>query len=91
VGIPAKANADSGRNANAFRAEDEQFSERSGAGISIVREVFAFVKGNLSGAKRRKSTASGEKGAGKGAAALVPPQHTETRSVIRARPKQIVW
>jgi len=28
----------------AFRAEDERFSERSDAGISIVPEVFGFVK-----------------------------------------------
>ena len=28
----------------AFRAEDEQSSERSDAGISIVLEVFGFVK-----------------------------------------------
>ncbi len=34
----------------AFRAEGEQFSERSDAGTSIVQEVFGFVKGNLSGA-----------------------------------------
>src|SRR5882757_3748318 len=59
----------------AFRAEGEQFSERSDAGISIVQEVFVFVKENLSGAQRRKSAASGERGAGKGAAALVPAQH----------------
>src|SRR5436190_19342702 len=32
----------------AFRAEGEQFSERSDAGSSIVQEVFAFVKENLS-------------------------------------------
>jgi hypothetical protein len=56
----------------AFRAEGEQYSERSDAGISIVREVFVFVKGNLSGAQRRNSAAGGERGAGKGAAALVP-------------------
>ena len=56
----------------AFRAEGEQFSERSDAGSSIVQEVFAFVKENLSGAQRRNSAASGERGAGKGAAALVP-------------------
>ena len=35
-------------------------------------KVFGFVKRNLPGAKRRKSAASGERGAGKGAAALVP-------------------
>jgi hypothetical protein len=34
----------------AFRAEGEQFSERSDAGISIVQEVFGFVKEKLSGA-----------------------------------------
>jgi hypothetical protein len=34
----------------AFRAEGEQFSERSDAGTSIVQEVFGFVKRNLSGA-----------------------------------------
>jgi hypothetical protein len=47
----------------AFRAEGERFSERSDAGNSIVREVFAFVKRNLSGVKRRKGAASGERGA----------------------------
>jgi hypothetical protein len=36
----------------AFRAEGEQFSERSDAGILIVQEVFGFVKKNLSGAVR---------------------------------------
>ncbi len=36
----------------AFRAEGEQFSERSDAGTSIVPEVFGFVKKNLSGAVR---------------------------------------
>ena len=35
-------------------------------------KVFGFVKRNLSGAKRRMEAASGERGAGKGAAALVP-------------------
>jgi hypothetical protein len=39
----------------AFRAEGEQFSERSDAGISIVPEAFGFVKENLSGAQRRNS------------------------------------
>jgi hypothetical protein len=56
----------------AFRAEGEQFSERSDAGISIVQEGFGFVKRKLSGAQRRKGAASRERGAGKGAAALVP-------------------
>jgi hypothetical protein len=34
----------------AFRAEGEQFSDRSDAGTSIVQEVFGFVKNKLSGA-----------------------------------------
>ena len=37
-----------------------------------MQEVFGFVKENLSGAQRRKGAASGERGVGKGAAALVP-------------------
>src|SRR5882757_7215855 len=63
----------------AFRAEGEQFSERSDAGISIVQEVFVFVKENLSGAQRRKSAASGERGTGKGRQPLSPPSTGETR------------
>jgi len=47
-------------------------SEPSDSGISIVQEVFGFVKRNLSEALRRKDAARGERGAGKGAAALVP-------------------
>ena len=47
---------------------------------SIAEEVFGFVKRNLSGAERRNNSASGEKGAGKGAAALVSAQPTEVRS-----------
>ena len=38
----------------------------------LCGKVFGFVKRNLSGAQRRKDAASGERGAGKGAAALVP-------------------
>jgi hypothetical protein len=68
----------------AFRTEGEQFSEHSDAGISIVREVFVFVKRNLSGAQRRKDAASGERGAGKGAQSLALRQHTVSRSAERA-------
>jgi hypothetical protein len=70
--IPAKPNAYSEGNRTAFRDEPEHPSERSDAGISIVQEVFGFVKKNLSGAQRRNRAASGERGVGKGAAALVP-------------------
>ena len=51
--------------------------ERSDAGISIVQEVFGFVKRNLSGAQRREDAACGERGAGKGATALVPASALE--------------
>jgi hypothetical protein len=87
VGIPAKLNAHSGRNPNGIPRCTRTPSERSDAGISIVQEVFGFVKRNLSGAKRRKNTASSERGAGKGAAALVPASahsnpERDQRSVI---------
>ena len=53
--------------------------ELSSSGKVLVaqenREVFGFVKENLSGAQRRKSAASGERGAGKGGQPLSPPQH----------------
>src|SRR5277367_2684252 len=44
----------------------------SDAGTSVAQGVFGFVKRNLSAAQRRESAASGVRGAGKGAAALVP-------------------
>jgi len=50
VGIPAKANSDSGRNANGIPGRRRKISERSDAGSLIVPEVFGFVKENLSGA-----------------------------------------
>jgi len=68
----------------AFRAEGEQFSERSDAGTSIVQEVFGFVK------KNRPERSAGrlpvaEKGArGKGRQPFAPPQHTESPSAISA-------
>ena len=55
-----------------FRKETDQASERSDAGSSMLPKLIGIVKQNLSGAKRRENTASRERGAGKGAAALVP-------------------
>ena len=49
-----------------------------------MTEVFGFVKENLSGAKRRKSAASGERGAGKGTQSFAPPQHKVARSASSA-------
>ena len=46
----------------------------------LCGKVFGFVKRNLSEAKRRKDAASRERGAGKGAAALVPAQRGRNRS-----------
>jgi hypothetical protein len=82
--IPAKPNADSEEKPNAFRDEPEQPSERSDAGISILQEVFGFVKRNLSGAQRRDDAASRERGAGKGEQPLSPPQRWRNRSGISA-------
>src|SRR5579872_1885628 len=69
VGIPAKLNV---RKGSERHSGTRTRSERSDAGTSIVKEVFGFVKRKRSGAQRRKDAASGERGAGKGAAALVP-------------------
>src|SRR5262249_55832056 len=44
VGIPVKVNADSGRKPNGVPLEGEQQSERSDAGVLIVKEVFGIVK-----------------------------------------------
>jgi hypothetical protein len=43
-----------------------------------VQEVFGFGKQKLTGAQRRKDAASGERGAQKRAAALVPAQRSES-------------
>ena len=51
--IPTKANTDSEGNANGIPGRRRTVSERSDAGISIVQEVFGFVKRNLSVAQRR--------------------------------------
>jgi hypothetical protein len=56
-------------------------SERSDAGNSIVQEVFAFVKRNLSGAQRRGTAASEERGAGKGRHVLSRSVHRDPASV----------
>ena len=61
--IPAKANTDSEGNANGIPGRRRTVSERSDAGISIVQEVFGFVKKNLSGAQWRQA-AEQEKGCG---------------------------
>jgi hypothetical protein len=52
--IPAKPNGNPGWTRTP--------SERSDAGISIVQDVFGFVKRNLSEAQRRESAANEEKG-----------------------------
>ena len=88
LGIPVNLNAHSGRNPNGIPGRFRTPSERSDAGISIVQEVFGFVKRNLSGAKRRKNTASRERGAGKGAAVLVPASaHSDPEARRALRPE----
>ena len=86
LGIPAKLNAQSGRSPNGIPGGTRTPSERSDAGISIAQEVFGFGKKKMSGAQRRKDAASGERGAGKGAAALVPASaHSDPERVQRLR------
>src|SRR5215831_20032444 len=58
----------------AFRDDPEHHRSVATLASRLCGKVFGFVKSNLSGAKRRKAAASGERGAGKGAAALFPAQ-----------------
>lgn len=48
VGIPAKLNANSEGKPNSIPGWSRTLSERSDAGISILQDVFAFVKKNRS-------------------------------------------
>jgi hypothetical protein len=66
---------DSGEGEHIFRKESERHSgctrtpsERGDVGIPIVQEVFGFVKGNLSRAKRRRNGCREDGGVGQGAA-----------------------
>src|SRR5580704_1410067 len=56
----------------AFRDNPEHHRSVATLATRLCGKGFGFVKRNLSGAKRRNGAASGERGAGKGAAALVP-------------------
>jgi hypothetical protein len=80
--IPAKTNTDSEGNANGIPGRRRTESERSDAGNSIVQEVFAFVKRNVSGAQRRLAGAGEKRGAGKGRHVLSPPQFTLTPASV---------
>jgi hypothetical protein len=80
--IPAKANPDSEGNANGIPGRRRKVSERRDAGISIVQEVFVFVKKNLSGAQRR-TPPEAEKGVrGKGRQPFSPPQLSATQASV---------
>ena len=72
VGIPVKLNAHGSR--TAFRDDPEHHRSVATLASRLCGKVFGFVKRNLSEAQRRMDAASGERGAGKGAAALVPAQ-----------------
>jgi len=67
-----KLNADSEGKTNGIPDDPEHHRSVATLATRLCGKVFGFVKENLSGAQRRKSAASGERGAGKGAAALVP-------------------
>ena len=56
----------------AFRDDPEHHRSVATLATRLCGKVFGFVKRNQSRAQRRKDAASGERGAGKGAAALVP-------------------
>ena len=75
LGIPAKLNACSEGSRTAFRDDPEHHRSVATLASRLCGKAFGFVKRNLSGAQRRKDAANGERGAGKGAAALVPAQH----------------
>ena len=91
LGIPAKLNAHSGRNPNGIPGCTRTPSEHTDAGISIVQEVFGFVKRNLSGAKRRKSAASGERGAGKGGRPCPASAHRSPERRKRSELRQLLF
>ena len=64
-------------NVNTIGAKRRQFSDFRRS--VRLRKQNAFES---SGAKRRETAASAERGAGKGRHVLSPPQHTESRSAI---------
>src|SRR5712691_10260990 len=80
--IPAKANGDSEGNANGIPGRRRTVSERSDAGISIVQEVFVFVKRNLSGAQRRTRPQAEKEVRGKGRQPFSLPSFGETPASV---------
>jgi hypothetical protein len=76
LGIPAKSNSIPEGSRTGFRADPEHPSERSDAGILIVKEVFGLVKEAevRSEAEGRRQQAR-ERGAGKGTAVPFPARH----------------
>jgi len=90
LGIPAMLNAYSGRSPNGIPGRSRTPSERSDAGISIVPEVFGFVKRNLPGEtcpeRSEGRSPLAEKGVrGKGQQPLSLPQHAVARSASALR------
>ena len=62
-----------------FRDDPEHHRSVATLAPRLCGKVFGFVKRNLSGAKRRKDAASGERGAGKGGRPC-PAQRGRNRS-----------
>ena len=58
----------------AFRDDPEHHRSVATLAFRLCKKYLASLRENLSEAQRRKSSASGERGAGKGAAALVHAQ-----------------
>jgi hypothetical protein len=65
VGVPVKLNARSRGKPNGIPDDPEHHRSVATLACRLCWEVFGFVKGNLSGAQRRQSAASEERGCGK--------------------------
>ena len=78
----------------AFRAEGEQFSERSDAGSSIVQEVFGFVKKNYPERSGGRAPVAEKEVRGKGRQPLSPPQDSMAPASVSstaADPVSCAW
>ena len=86
-GFPAKLNACSEGIRTQFRYDPEHHRRLATLAPRLCAKVFGFVKGNLSGAKRRKGPASGERGAGKGGRPCPASAHSDPGARIALQPR----
>ena len=88
VGIPAKLNAPSEGSRTAFRDDPEHHRSVATLALRLCGIVFGFVKRNLSGAKRRRDSQSGERGAGKGGRPVPASVYRNPEREQRSAPSQ---